>query len=138
MVYLLGGFPIVSQLLEPKEEEPAPRQLVEPVTLSLNPVGEAREIGTVLFEDTGEGMRVLLRFQGAPEDVFQPVSMREGSCLAPGSVLYKLNDALNGRSETVLGVPVDDIRNAARESGLIVQVAESQEEPGEAVACAQT
>lgn len=55
----------------------------------------------------------------------QPAHMHFGSCPGVGSVVYPLNDVVNGKSETVLNTTLEQIR---RQLPIAINVHKSQQE----------
>ncbi|MDP2735600.1 MAG: hypothetical protein Q8P12_05335 [bacterium] len=138
LAYSLGwlSFLPLLQSLEPGEEQETSGETPRSFILTLSPEGENAESGTVLVGPAGDRTLLIATFEGAPEGVSQPLYMRGGTCAEPGEVLFKLEDALDGRSDTLLSVSMQELRGIGREGGLIIQVFESYEEPQAVVACA--
>ena len=81
------------------------------------------------FEESGQGAITL---RGAPADSSHPAHIHEGSCTALGAVKYPLTPVVNGSSETILDVSIEQLFN---ELPLAINVHKCQEELGVYIAC---
>ena len=83
----------------------APKTLV----VQLEPQNDSGISGTATLTDAAEGSEVVISLAGSPLDILQPAHIHLNNCANIGGVEYPLNFPLNGRSETMLDVSVDEI-----------------------------
>lgn len=104
------------------------------VSASLSEQNDSNESGTVTLTEEDGKTRVVLAVSGQPAGVAQPAHIHAGTCASIGAVVYPLTLVVDGRSETLLSVPLDTVLSAATE--LSVNVHMSELELGTYVACA--
>jgi hypothetical protein len=80
-------------------------------TITLADQNDSGESGTaVLVEEDGK-VKVTLSLTGAPVGVTQPAHIHVGACPDVGAVKYPLTSPVDGVSETVLNVTLDQLRS---------------------------
>jgi hypothetical protein len=96
----------------------AMQQAADQVAMSkMIPLSEQNDLGqsgTAVLTETKEGkLNVKLSMSGGKFTLPQPAHIHVGSCPNPGAVKYPLNNVVNGMSETVLDVKLDDVMKSA-------------------------
>jgi hypothetical protein len=83
----------------------------EPITVQLTPQNNSGESGTAVLTDAGPKTKVVIEIKGAPAGVAQPVHVHKGTCaqLDPKPA-YGLTTLSAGKSETMIDVPIGDLR----------------------------
>lgn len=104
------------------------------VSASLSEQNDSNESGTITLTEEDGKTKVVLTVSGQPSGVAQPAHIHAGTCASIGAVVYPLTLVVNGRSETLLSVPLDTVLSAATD--LSVNVHMSELELGKYVACA--
>lgn len=103
-------------------------------SIVLNPQNNSGESGIVLFEKLGDKTLVKINLVGFQSDISQSVHFHKGSCDKPLTVKHKINDVINGKSETVLDVKLEDL---LKDLPLVVNVHKSFEEDDIHTACGE-
>jgi len=75
-------------------------------TVPLVALNDSKEEGVAVFSDIGGKTKVTVTIAGAPAGVSQPMHIHTGSCPTPGTVTYPLVSLVDGKSETILDVPL--------------------------------
>jgi len=114
----------------------------ESVTVALSAQNDSGESGTATItsvdQDVGPNAiplgktQIILDLNGTPEEIVQPAHIHIGSCADLGGVKYPLSNVLNGSSETIIDIPLDQLLS---ELPLAVNVHKSPEEIAVYVAC---
>lgn len=140
IVILLGiGYMIFSNKSAP--QAPAPTSPQEQVvtspapttrTISLAEQNDSGESGTASLTEENGNVRVVLTMTGAPKDVTQPAHIHVGACPDVGAVKYPLTFPVNGTSETMLEVNLDQLSS---ELPLAINVHKSGAEANVYVSC---
>ena len=83
----------------------------EPITVQLTPQNNSGESGNAVLTDAGPKTKVVVTITGAPAGVGQPLHVHKGTCaqLDPKPA-YGLTTLTNGKSETMIDVPIGDLR----------------------------
>lgn len=118
--------PTEEQEQEEQEEE------VQSVTVSLSEQNDSGMSGVAVLTEVEGGTSVSLNLTGAPEGVAQPAHIHTGSCEDIGGVAYPLEFPVDGVSETMLEVTIDEL---LFELPLALNVHKSPEEVDVYVAC---
>ncbi len=102
------------------------------VSVTLSPVNSSGVSGTAQLVPRGEQTEVILVENGEPSGVSEPVHIHEGPCesLNP-KPLFPLHDVENGKSDTVLNVPLSSLTNGR----YVINVHQSASNIGTYVAC---
>ena len=84
----------------------------EPITVQLTPQNNSGESGNAVLTDAGPKTKVVVTIKGAPAGVGQPLHVHKGTCaqLNPQPA-YGLTTLTDGKSETMIDVPIGDLRN---------------------------
>lgn len=114
------------------EETASPSATVSEVTVTLSQQNKSGESGTATLAEVDGKVTVTLNLTGAPADVTQPAHIHVGACPDVGAVKYPLTSPVNGVSETVLDVTLDQLRS---ELPLGVNVHKSAKEVSVYVSC---
>lgn len=135
IVVLVVGYLVISN--KPSQPVPQPTEVTEapaPVeaTATLSEQNDSGETGTATLMEMDGKVKVTLSLSGAPQDVVQPAHIHMGSCPDVGEVKYPLTSPLNGASETMLEVSLDQLKS---ELPLAINVHKSQEEATVYVSC---
>ena len=121
----------------PATTEQKPVEVSEPdemneVVVNLVEQNASGESGTATITEVEGGVRVVLNLIGASEGVVQPAHIHANSCADIGGVQYPLTFPMNGSSETMLEVSMDELQAGLP---LSVNVHKSAEEVSVYVAC---
>jgi hypothetical protein len=84
----------------------------EPITVQLGPLNNSGESGNaVLSEEGTTKTKVVVTITGAPAGVGQPLHVHKGTCqqIDPKPA-FGLTTLTDGKSETVIDVPIGDLR----------------------------
>ena len=110
------------------EEEEAARGIL----VNLFEQNDSGITGTAyLLEVRGE-LKVIFDFKGAPENLAQPAHIHANTCADIGGVVHPLDFPVNGYSETILPLTLDEV---LAHLPLSINVHKSAEEPQIYVAC---
>lgn len=112
LVLVIGFFLSRGARLSNKEvstEAPSPSPTPQVLTLVLSELAGSGENGTVTIKEVDGKVVVSAELTGQPEGTIQPMHIHKGSCPGVGDVLYPLTSAAMGRSETTLGVTMDEL-----------------------------
>ncbi|GEM_PF-4019470 len=102
------------------------------ITFKLSEGNNSGMSGVALLESEGTKTKVKVRLVGAPRGVVQPAHIHVGACPNVGAVKYALNSLREGKSETVLDVPMEALKS---ELPLGLNIHKSANEAGVYVAC---
>lgn len=102
---------------------------LEPVVSS-----SLQQEGFATLERQGDKVQVTVNVTGGSSGNVQPVHLHEDGCPGKGKVLYPLNDIHNGKSETVLDVSLDELKEKLP---LAINVHKSKEESSVYTACGE-
>ena len=105
---------------------------VPPKTIVLEQVGVSGQSGTAVFQGDGDKTKIVLSMVGKKFSLPQPAHIHLGKCPTPGAVKYPLNNVVNGKSETVVAVSIEDL---FADLPLAVNVHESVEKSSVYTAC---
>ena len=105
---------------------------VQSISVKLDTVNNSGEFGTATLVAEGTGTNVSLNLSGSPQDITQPAHIHIGSCPGIEAVKYPLNFPVNGLSETLLDVSLDQLLS---ELPLAINVHKSPQEANIYVAC---
>ncbi|OGD73653.1 hypothetical protein A3K29_00040 [Candidatus Collierbacteria bacterium RIFOXYB2_FULL_46_14] len=103
-----------------------------PKTIVLEQVGVSGQSGTAVFQGDGDKTKITLSLVGKKFGSPQPSHIHLGKCPTPGAVKYPLNNVVNGKSETVVAVSIEDL---FADLPLAVNVHESVEKSSVYTAC---
>lgn len=117
-----------------EDEEGEEEEGAERVSASLREQNDSNESGSVTLSEEDGKTKVVLTLNGQPAGVAQPAHIHAGTCASIGAVIYPLTLVVDGRSETVLNLPLETVLAAATE--LSVNVHMSELNLGTYVACA--
>ncbi|OGH20747.1 MAG: hypothetical protein A3D74_05480 [Candidatus Levybacteria bacterium RIFCSPHIGHO2_02_FULL_37_13] len=115
---------------QPEETTQAPASTE--VTVALSEQNASGESGTATLIEVDGKVKVTLNLTGATQDVTQPAHIHVGSCPDVGEVKYALNSPVNGVSETMLDVTLDQIKSGLP---LGINVHKSETEAATYVSC---
>ena len=148
LTYVLVGILVLVGawfLLFNKPSQPTPQPATTKTGQTASPSATPKEISVTLSErnDSGQSgtatlmeengkVKVVLILTGAPADVTQPAHIHMGSCPEVGAVKYPLTSPVNGSSETMLNVTLDQLRSGMP---LAINVHKSQPEVKVYVSC---
>ncbi|HCQ30922.1 TPA: hypothetical protein DIU27_00870 [Candidatus Collierbacteria bacterium] len=110
----------------------SPVPTVPPKTIVLEQVGVSGQSGTAVFQGDGDKTKIILSLVGKKFASSQPSHIHLGKCPTPGAVKYPLNNVINGKSETVVAVKIEDL---FADLPLAVNVHESVEKSSVYTAC---
>ena len=103
------------------------------LVFTLSEQNNSGERGTAYITPMSETTaKVIVEATGVPTGVDQPMHIHTGSCPTPGAVKYPLNSLVNGKSETVLQVSVEQL---VAELPLALNLHKSSGEASVYVAC---
>lgn len=81
------------------------------VTVELSEQSDSGQSGeATLTRVDDETTQVVVKLTGGPDNA-QPAHIHDGTCAELGGVAHPLEDLVDGRSETQVGAPLDDLRN---------------------------
>ncbi|KKQ62056.1 MAG: Cu-zn Superoxide dismutase [Parcubacteria group bacterium GW2011_GWE2_38_18] len=101
------------------------------IKIEMKAQNNSNENGTATIIEEGNQVRVKIELDQAP-NYGQPAHIHTGSCPNPGDIVYSLNDVVNGKSETVVNVSLEDLMG---QLPLAVNVHKSAEEDNVNVSC---
>lgn len=111
---------------------PAPTTTVSvSQTFTLVEQNNSDQSGTVLLEQVGSQVRVTIDLSN-PTTTPEPAHIHTGKCPTPGSVLYPLENVVNGTSVTLITADLDDLLASGN---LSVNVHKSAQESNTYYAC---
>lgn len=142
LIAVVGGISYFSMQKQGDEKEEAmvEKKMMEETAMmkamkySFTAQNNSGQTGMVTFSDDGIGKtKVMIDTTGAPKDVPQPAHIHVGPCKSIGAVKYPLMNVVNGKSETILAVSLD---NLLKELPFAVNVHKSAAEAKVYVTCA--
>lgn len=89
---------------------PAVNQEESETNVLLSAQNNSNESGIANLKDTSGMVTVTLNLTGYTPNVSQPAHIHTGDCPGVGAVKYPLNSVLNGKSVTVLGVSLAQLK----------------------------
>jgi plastocyanin len=101
------------------------------VTVNLGPGRDASQPGTAVLTAQGDQTMVTIDIAPGAAGVPQPVHIHEGTCANLGAVKYPLTNIVDGKSTTMVDVPLSDLRTG----GFAINAHKSQAEINVYVAC---
>lgn len=119
----------------PSVQAPAPQPTTEvpaSVTVNVSSQNNSGESGTATLRAMEGKTHVKLALIGAPSSVTQPAHIHTGSCAAIGGVKYPLTFPVDGTSETMLDISLQQLLS---ELPLAINVHKSPQEASVYVAC---
>ncbi len=117
----------------PAPAQPAPAAMApKEWKISLAPQNGSKEDGTAVLSDENGKTKVVVTVSNEPTGTPQPAHIHVGACPTPGAVKYPLTNVVNGTSQTVLDVKLDDLKTMLP---LAVNVHKSAEEVKVYTAC---
>lgn len=90
--------------------------------------------GVAELKDFGAKTKVEIELTNAPVGVAQPAHIHTGTCAVMGGIKFPLNNAVNGKSETMINVTLDQL---VAERPLLINVHKSAAEIATSVACGE-
>ncbi|EKD46816.1 MAG: hypothetical protein ACD_67C00056G0006 [uncultured bacterium] len=102
------------------------------ITVALSAQNNSNESGTATLTDADGKTKVTIALTGAPAGITQPAHIHTGTCAVIGAVAYPLTFPVNGKSETVLNVTIDEL---LKKLPLAINVHKSASEASVYVAC---
>ncbi len=116
----------------PAAGQPAAQAQPRTLIFQLRPQSGSNQRGTIALTDMGAQTRVSIRLRGVPQDANEPAHIHTGTCqnLNPQPA-FPLNNVVNGRSDTVVNVSLQQIMSAPH----AINVHKSREEVQVYVAC---
>lgn len=102
------------------------------MTVLLSELNASGETGTAILSDENGKTKVVLSITGALAGASQPAHIHLGSCPTPGAVKYPLTNVIDGKSETVVDVSLENLK---KQLPLAINVHKSQSEIKSYVAC---
>jgi len=118
------------QVSQPVETTEAP--VSKEITVVLSEQNGSGESGTATLMEVDGKVKVTFNLTGATEGVTQPAHIHMGSCPDVGAVKYPLTSPVNGVSETMLDLTLDQIKS---ELPLGINVHKSETEVNAYVSC---
>lgn len=109
----------------PKQAIPQQSQVVKNFSVVLNQQGNSGESGLATFEEKNGKTIVRIKVVNAPLDVPQPAHLHNGTCKEPISELFDIENVINGESETVLDVSLDEL---LKETPFVLNIHKSLDE----------
>jgi hypothetical protein len=110
----------------------APAAAQESVTIDLDELNDSGQSGTATLTEENGQTRVVIDINAPEEeDIEQPAHIHAGTCDDLGGVEYPLDNVVDGSSETVVDVSLEDLMSGV----YAVNVHLSTDEPGTWVAC---
>ena len=126
--YLSYQQPVEEQKIEQVTEKKVPQKLV----VAFGTQNKSGQVGNAVFEERDGKLYVKVDVFNAPKDIPQPAHIHEGSCPNPGAVKYPLTSLVNGQSETVLDITLENLLGSLP---LSVNVHKSEKDAGTYVSC---
>ena len=134
VVVIVVGFLLMNrQTSQPAPSPtPVPESIMKGMTVTLAEQNDSGESGTAVLKEVDGQVMVTLSLTGAPEGVSQPAHIHNGSCDNLGGIAYPLTNPMDGSSETMVDVTLDQLMS---ELPLVVNVHKSVSEAGVYVSC---
>ncbi len=125
--------PELIERIGPPQNDLGPADLLDTTLIDLFEVNESGRGGFATIDDYDNEVQVVIQLIGDSE-VNRPANLRSGSCNSPGDIINDLNDVINGRSETMFSLSVDEITGG---SSFMIAVFESESESETMIACGE-
>lgn len=88
---------------------PVTPSMVEVKTVVLDQIGASGQKGTAIFQAENGKTKVTLTMTGKKYTSPQPAHIHIGACPKPGDVKYPLSSVVDGKSETLVAVKIEDL-----------------------------
>lgn len=118
VLLVLGGgwFFLMNKSNQPASETLTQEQVIPSYPsnekiITLTEQNSSSESGTAILAEENGKVKVTLKLTGAPANVEQPAHIHVGACPEVGAVKYSLTNVVNGMSETVLDVTLEQLRS---------------------------
>ena len=111
------------------QEEEKIMDRIDVILLEQNDSGQS---GEVVFQDVNAQTKIVISTQLKSTEP-QPASIRAGSCSNLGAINYRLNDVVNGNSESTVAPSMHFLHGLG---DLAIAVHKSNDEAGITIACA--
>jgi hypothetical protein len=83
---------------------------ISAVVIRLSAQNDSREAGTAKLESLGRTTRVTITVTGEPPGAVQPANVHAGRCDSVERIRYPLNNALKGRSTSIVPESLGNLR----------------------------
>lgn len=93
------------------QETTSPSVTTSEVTVTLSEQNKSGESGTATLMEVDGKVKITLKLIGVLKDVTQPAHIHVGSCPDVGAVKYPLTSPVDGKSETMLDVTLDQLKS---------------------------
>lgn len=100
-----------SEIIAPESATTEPIMASEEVFIPLLEQNNSGESGKASLSEVDGKVKVTLTTVGAPAGVTQPAHIHVGTCPDVGAVTYPLTSVVDGMSETILDVSLDQLKS---------------------------
>ena len=83
------------------------------VTIPLAAENNSGQTGTAVLTPMGDQTQVVINVPAGPGGTPQPAHIHDGTCAAPGKVIFPLTNVVDGKSTTMVNAKLSDIANGA-------------------------
>ncbi len=83
--------------------------MAKDIVVTMSALNASGETGTATLSDVEGKAKVVINLAGAPLGLPQPAHIHVGSCPNPGAVKYPLSNVIDGKSETMLSISIDQL-----------------------------
>lgn len=104
------------------------------MTVILNPLNQSKQDGIAQLVGEDGKTRVFITLNNPPKNTPQPAHIHIGSCPGVGEVKYPLSDVVEGHSETLINVDLNELK---QQLPLAINVHKSASEAKTYTSCAQ-
>ena len=116
IVIIIGGFLLSARQTPPTTPTPTPiqataRPVILEETIILDEQNKSGVSGSAVLREENGQVTVTLNLTGAPKTTPQPAHIHVGACPDVGDVKYPLTNAVDGQSQTVLDVTLEQLKN---------------------------
>ncbi len=115
-----------------KETQNQKSQSSQGFSILLGQQNSSNETGIATVEGIGGKTKITIVVTEFPRDVEQPIHIHLGDCSALKEIKYSLNNIVQGKSETVIDIDINDF---IAEFPLIINIHKSSEEENLNVSC---
>lgn len=137
IVIIIGGFLLSTRQTPPTTPTPTPIQATSTPaileeTIILDEQNKSGVSGSAVLREENGKVNVTLSLTGSPKTTPQPAHIHVGACPDVGDVKYPLTNVVDGQSQTVLDVTLDQLNT---EQPLAINVHKSTTQATVYVAC---
>ncbi|MCR4330380.1 MAG: thioredoxin family protein, partial [Patescibacteria group bacterium] len=113
LAFVVGGALYFNSKPEAESMKKEGEAMMENITIAMKEANGSNQNGTVTITDENGKAKIVIKVAAGSEDIEQPSHIHSGSCPSPtpppAGIVYPLSNTVNGMSETILAVSVEEL-----------------------------